>query len=301
MPRPVVPDTLGAVAARLRCPQCGAPLAPRDGTLTCARGHAFDLARHGYVALPPRRGKVARGDSSAMVAARAAFLDAGHYGPITRAVTAAARAAVAAPCDAVTVDGGLAVDVGAGTGHHLAALLDAFDAWHGLALDASRYALRRAVRAHPRIAAVVGDVWRELPLQDGAADLVLDVFAPRHGAEIARVLARGGALLVVSPTRRHLHPLVEALGMLRVDAEKAERVHAALAPHLTAVSGETVEFGMRLTHADVRALVAMGPTAHHLAADDLDRRVARLPEPVEVTASVRVETFRRGEGNAAAR
>src|SRR4051812_45643772 len=168
MPRPGVPDTLGAVSASLRCPHCAAPLAPRAGTLTCARGHVFDVARHGYVALSPPRGKVAEGDSAAMVAARAAFLDAGHYGPITRAVVAAARAAVA-PRDAVAVGGGLAVDLGAGTGHHLAALLDAFAPWRGLALDASRFALRRAARAHPRIAAVVCDVWRELPLQDGAA------------------------------------------------------------------------------------------------------------------------------------
>jgi 23S rRNA (guanine745-N1)-methyltransferase len=308
MPAWSVPDTLGAVAARLRCPHCGAPLAVSDRTLTCARGHAFDVARQGIVALLPPRGTVARGDSAAMVAARAAFLDAGHYAPITRALVAAAGgggpapgavAALAVPPNAA--GGRLVVDLGAGTGHHLAAVLDDLEGSHGVALDASRHALRRAVRAHPRIAAVVGDVWREIPVQDGAADLVLDVFAPRHGAEIARVLAPGGAFVVLSPTPSHLRALVDALGMVRVDADKEERVRATLTPHLTATASESIEFAMRLPHADARALVAMGPTAHHVDADELDRRLAALPEPVDVTASVRVDIFRPGQGITAAR
>jgi 23S rRNA (guanine745-N1)-methyltransferase len=55
---------------------------------------------------------------------------------------------------------GLVVDVGAGTGHHLAAVLDALTAHHGVALDVAKAAARRAARAHPRAAAVVCDVWR---------------------------------------------------------------------------------------------------------------------------------------------
>ena len=279
---------LAAVAGRLRCPNCGAPPAHAEQALECPAGHRFDIARQGYVALLPPRGRAAAGDTPAMVDAREAFLRAGHFVPITEAIAGAARAHLG-PGAA----GGTVVDVGAGTGYHLSALLDELEDWWGIALDASRPALRRAARAHPRIAAVACDVWQELPVQDGAADLVVDVFAPRNGAEIARVLAPRGALVVVTPTSRHLDRLVPALGMLSVDPGKAARLQASLSPHLEAVRRRHVEFPITLDHAGVRALVAMGPSAHHVGGDDVERRLARLPEPLHVTASVNVDTFTR--------
>ena len=86
------------------------------------------------------------------------------------------RAAVALERDRTAT----VLDVGAGTGHHLAAVLGALPEAHGIAFGASSAALRRAGRAHPRIAAVAGDVWREIPLLDATADLVTNVFAPRN-------------------------------------------------------------------------------------------------------------------------
>ena len=225
-----------------------------------------------------------------MVAARADFLGAGHYAPVTAAVSAAARAGMGQ----ATGSGGSVVDLGAGTGHHLAALLGELPGRQGIALDASRAALRRAARAHPRIAAVACDVWVELPLQDATADLVVDVFAPRNGPEIARVLSARGVLIVVTPTDRHLNELVPVLGMLAVDTDKQARVHATLSPHLSSASRRELEFDMALGHSDVEALVAMGPSAHHLGAEDIRRAIAKLPAEVGVTASVSVETFVRG-------
>jgi 23S rRNA (guanine745-N1)-methyltransferase len=224
-----------------------------------------------------------------MVAAREAFLGAGHFAPLTRALAEAAQEALPrAPAGLVAV-----ADAGAGTGRHLAGVLDALpDAW-GLALDASRPALRRALRAHPRIAAVVCDVWRELPLADGAAAVLLDVFAPRNGAEFARVLAPDGALVVATPTPRHLAALAGPLGLLDVDPEKPARLRAELGDHLVPVARREVEFELALGPDDVRALVAMGPSAHHVVPQVLDARVAALPARLRVGASVVVEVLRR--------
>jgi 23S rRNA (guanine745-N1)-methyltransferase len=274
---------LAAVAPHLRCPVCGGPLALDERALACPQGHRYDVARQGHVSLPAPRGRSAAGDPAAMVAARAAFLDAGYYAPIARAVADAARAA-GPPAQA------LVADLGAGTGYHLAAVLEALPRAHGIALDASRPALRRAARAHPRIAAVVCDVWRELPLQDAAADLVLDVFAPRNGGEIVRVLAPDGALIVVTPTPAHLRELVDRLGMLGVDPDKPARLQAELAP-LRAVDRRPVEFAMELGAGDAQALVAMGPSGHHLQPEDVRERLGG--GTAAVTASVTVETFRR--------
>jgi 23S rRNA (guanine745-N1)-methyltransferase len=277
------------VAGRLRCPNCAAPLSLAGRVLRCARGHAFDVARQGYVALaPPRRG-LAPGDSPEMVAAREAFLARGHP-----RVSAEARAA-ATPAGLIASAGGapLALDLGAGTGYYLAALLNDRPGWQGIALDASRPALRRAVRAHPQIAAVACDVWQELPVQDACADLLLNVFAPRNGPEIARVLTPGGALVVVTPTQSHLREIVDALGLLDVDADKQGRLHAALAPRLQSERRRELEFTMTLDHEQLRALVAMGPSARHLQPRQVAERLARLPQSMRVGASLLIETFRR--------
>jgi 23S rRNA (guanine745-N1)-methyltransferase len=49
---------------------------------------------------------------------------------------------------------------------------------------------------------------------------------------------------------------------------------------------------MSLSRNDVRAVVGMGPSAWHVAGPALAERIAALPEPVPVTASVVVATYR---------
>jgi 23S rRNA (guanine745-N1)-methyltransferase len=281
-------QALGDVADRLRCPNCAAPLELAGRVLQCARGHAFDVARQGYVALAPPRRKLAPGDSPDMVAARETFLATGHYRAIAEEIEAAVPADLSPPADGAP----LAVDLGAGTGYYLAALLGLRPGWRGVALDASRPGLRRAVRAHPRIAAIACDVWQELPVQDASAELVLNVFAPRNAAEIARILAPGGALVVVTPAPSHLRELVEELGLLDVGADKQQRLHTALGPRLAPVRRHELELTMTLDHDELRALVAMGPSAHHLDSQLLAERIAKLPRSVRVGASVAIETFR---------
>ena len=273
---------LADVLPYLTCPHCGADLAPAGTAVRCASGHGFDVARQGYVNLLAGRA-AADGDSAEMVAARAEFLDAGHYAPITRAVVEAAAGAT----------GGCVADLGAGTGHHLAAVLDADTSRVGLALEVSKPALRRAARAHPRLGAVGCDAWAALPVRAGAISVVLNVFAPRNTAELDRILAPDGVLVVVVPTTDHLAGLVADLGLLTVAPDKAQRVAEQLAPALSVSTQDPCEFELALSHADVLSLVGMGPSAWHIGPAALAQRVAALPEPVHTTASVVVTAFRR--------
>ncbi|MCX5212904.1 methyltransferase domain-containing protein [Kitasatospora sp. NBC_00240] len=267
----------------LACPHCGQELALGGRTLRCPAGHSFDLAKQGYVSLLAGDAHTGTGDTADMVSARTDFLAAAHYRPIADAL---ADAAVAAAPE------GLVADLGAGTGYYLAHVLDALPGNPGAALDISKFALRRAARAHPRIGAVVCDAWRPLPLRDASAGLVLNVFAPRNGPEIRRALRPGGTLLLVSPTSRHLRELVGALGLLSVDEDKQRRIEEKLGPYLAPAERREVEFPMRLSAADVRTVVAMGPSAWHTDREQLDARLAELSDPVEVTASVTVAAYR---------
>jgi 23S rRNA (guanine745-N1)-methyltransferase len=120
---------------------------------------------------------------------------------------------------------------------------------------------------------------------------LLDVFAPRNGAEFHRVLRPGGTLLVVTPTAEHLRELVGPLGLLNVDAEKPSRVAASLSAWFVPVAEQRLERSLRLTHAEVRALVGMGPSAWHTDPAALTARIAALPTPTVVTASVHLRRF----------
>jgi 23S rRNA (guanine745-N1)-methyltransferase len=264
-----------AVLPYLRCPNCRSPLTDAGAALRCKRGHSFDIARQGYAALLPG-GTPHTGDSAAMVGDRAEFLSAGHYTFLADALAAAAETAMP---DVRA----LVVDAGTGTGYYLARVLDALPGTVGVGLDVAKPALRRAARAHPRAAAVLADLWRRLPLADGCAGLVLDVFAPRNGAEFRRILHPDGVLLVVTPAAEHLAELVGAFGLIRVDRDKAGRLGASLDAHFTATSTTTLRHAMRLSGHEVRTLIGMTPSARHVPLADLDTPARTVTAAVDLT------------------
>jgi 23S rRNA (guanine745-N1)-methyltransferase len=262
----------------LRCPVCSAALRVAPGALRCANGHSFDVARQGYVDLSAGR-LTHPGDTAEMISARQALLAAGHFRVLTKALVAAVGDR--AP--------GLVVDVGAGTGQHLAALLSARPDDLGIAVDVSKPALRRAARAHPRLGAVRADAWRGLPVADARADVVLDVFAPRSGPEFHRILRPDGVLVVATPAPEHLGELVETLDLVRVDPAKSERLSAALEPWFVREDEERCRWPLRLSADEARAAVAMGPSAWHT---DLERLADLVSGPTTVTAAVDVSRWR---------
>lgn len=287
--RPALAAALGVLA----CPQCGGALTAGDdsgrpaGPVRCARGHAFDVARQGYLSLLTGAG--ARGlhaDDADMVASRHRVQAGGILAPVADALVAALREAGPPP--------GALVDIGGGTGYYAAACLEACaseSTTHdsvrlGVCLDLSRYAARRAARAHPRLAGVVADAWARLPVRDRGASIALCVFAPRNPAEFARVLAPGGVLAVVTPRAGHLAGLADAEGGLRVDPDKTERLAAQLAGW-TRVVAHHVDEVVTVDGPTAADLLLMGPAAWHVDRAALRRRLAERP-PVETRLAVDV-------------
>ncbi len=260
---------MNPLAGWLTCPTCDAALEPEERRLACPAGHGFDLAKQGYVNLLGHAAP-ANADTPAMLDARARFLAAGHYAAITEATTAAL-----AGCRRI-------VEVGAGTGHYLAAALEALPEARGLATDVSPAAARRAARCHPRAGAIVADTWAHLPLRDGTADAVLCVFAPRNMEEFRRVLSPGGRLVVVVPQTGHLAELRARHGLLDVASDKAAGLTRR--PGWTLTAETSVVSRLDLSSGAVADLIAMGPNAFH----GLPERVA----PAMVTLAVSMLVLR---------
>ncbi len=266
----------------LRCPLCQFDLEPESRIWRCAAGHAYDVARQGYVNLTAGRA-VHTGDTAAMLDARDAVLRAGHLDVVTDGILQLLADGLPA---------GALVEVGAGTAHHLGRVRRALGERHGIALDAAVPAAKRAARADPGwTTAVVADVWQPWPLRDGSTAAVLIVFAPRHHAEAARVLTPGGSMVVATPAPAHLRELREPLGLLAIEPGKDERLRAAAAPHLDLADVREVTDRRTLGHAEVAAIATMGPSGFHLDADDLRQRVAALPPRVDVTVAVTLTRF----------
>jgi 23S rRNA (guanine745-N1)-methyltransferase len=276
---------------------CGERLAVRSlaaegsrRSLACGAGHSFDAARQGYFNLLVGKGTVFEADSADMVAARFNFLDAGHYRPLADAVSDAVLARVR-PGTPFTV-----LDSGTGTGHYLRIVLDdvrqVTDDCTAVALDISKFALRRAARLNPEAVNLACDVWQPLPVADAAVDVVTVIFAPRNAAEFARVLHPDGRLVVVTPRAGHLASLAALAGMLSIEDQKDARLAESLAPYFLAESARDVDIRMMLTPSEMADLAFMGPAGHHLDRAAIAAKLDTREPGSEVNALFRVTVFR---------
>jgi len=110
------------------------------------------------------------------------------------------------------------VDVGCGEGT-LTAQLFAARAVDVVGIDLSVRAIRLAARAAPQWTWIVANADRSLPLSTGTVLLAVSIFGRRPVAELSRVLAPEGTLLVVVPGEDDLIELREAAqgGARRLD------------------------------------------------------------------------------------
>ena len=261
----------------LACPQCGTPMQlPTPGTVGCATGHRFDIARQGHANLLTRPAPV-NADTAAMVEARLRHLARGHHDAVRELL--------------VERSGRTVLDAGCGPGWYLAALPEDTGV---VGLDLSVAAVRRAARAHRHVGALVTDLRERLPLVDGAVDTVWSVFAPRPVSELVRVLAPGGSLLVVLPAPDHLVELVETGIVIGQQPAKEDRLVSQFAGVLEPTDRQVTRTTIPADPDVVADLVAMGPSAHHRPAGApvrTDPMVGGLPDTV--TVSLVLYEFRR--------
>jgi 23S rRNA (guanine745-N1)-methyltransferase len=193
---------------------CHQPLSREERRYVCVNGHAFDIARSGYVNLlqPQDRRSLSPGDTPDAAAARRRFLDRGFASPLVDAIVAAADPR---PGDAL-------LDVGCGEGHHLAA----FGQGPELILcgiDISVPAIDLAARRDPDSLWIVANADRFLPWPDASFDLVTSITARMNPAEFRRVLRPGGRALIALPGADDLIELREAILGDAVERDRSGR------------------------------------------------------------------------------
>lgn len=225
---------------------CGEELARGPRAWRCPRGHSFDVAREGYVNLlqPGDRRSRAAGDSRAAVSARWRLEERGVGVELAAAIEERVRALAPRA-------GAPALDVGAGTGLVLERLAAScgLDGW---ALELSAAAAELGARRRPGLSWVVANADRALPFADATFPLVVSCAGPKNPAEMRRVLAPGGALLVAVPAP---DDLIELRAILAGEGRRTDRAERAL-----------THFGEHFACAD-RALVT---TRRWLRRDEID-------------------------------
>jgi 23S rRNA (guanine745-N1)-methyltransferase len=261
---------------------CGLPLERAESALSCGRGHAFDLAREGYVNLlqPQDRRSRQPGDSREVVASRRALLDAGHEAPFVEAlcVTVAAAGLPA---------GAAALDLGCGEGTHLAAIVTAASV-EGHGLDISVPAIRAAAKRHPTLRWVVGNADRGLPFAPRSFALVTRLTSRSNAEELRRVVAPGGVVIVAVAGDDDMVELREAVLGEGLRRDRLQRVTADLAGAFELVERRTVRWTARLSGDEARDALA----ATYRGARAAQRDRAQALGDTSVTLSRELATYR---------
>ena len=181
---------------------CHLPLIREERRFVCPRGHAFDIARSGYINLlqPQERRSRNPGDSEEAVAARRRFLDRGHAEPLLAAIrgmiSTRHREQSEGPLSrrsfavSAAQDDGDILDAGCGEGYYLGSL------GRGSGIDISTTATDLAARRYPKCEWIVANADRFIPYADASFDLVMSITGRMNAAEFRRVLRDGGLLLV---------------------------------------------------------------------------------------------------------
>ena len=276
------------IIGALRCPHCkGALSLVENGctSLVCdgIKRHCFDLSSSGYVnfASPSQSGG---GDSPEAVKAREEFLALGFYDPIREAIYQSALE---------YGKGGLLVDAGCGEGYYSQRMGEGFSVFGA---DISKSAVNTAAKRAKREGA--GNVFYsvasvfELPVKDGAASVITNIFAPCAESEYKRILADDGVLVAAYAGEDHLIGLKEVL----YDSVRKNQERADMPVRMQLAAERRVSFDIELEGSEnIKRLFAMTPYYWRTSSADAQKLYGldRLKTKVDVIVAVYKKTTER--------
>ena len=170
-------------------------------SLVCENNHCFDIAKEGYVHLLPVNKMHSRvpGDTKEMVNARREFLSAGYYKLFSDKLNELVMK--------YAFDGCEIVDAGCGEGYYTENMRRCLKEHNVganiLGFDISKSAVRFAAKSDKESEYAVASIF-DIPISDGKADIVTNIFAPIVEAEFCRILKSSGVLIIAVPGEYHL-------------------------------------------------------------------------------------------------
>ncbi len=196
----------------LACPIDGQRLECKGKQWLCNQGHAYDIARQGYVNLLPVQHKRTKhpGDSKAMVLARARFLNTGIYEQIADTLAEITYSQLSEDQDSCLMD------AGCGEGYYLDYVFQYLKKrnYSGAAsfvgMDISKEAIHEAAKRNKQISWIVGTN-RQPAIEAGSVNIILCVFGFHSFEGFNKILKPGGRLILVEPGADHLIELRETI------------------------------------------------------------------------------------------
>lgn len=231
----------------------------RGGSLLCPKGHCYDLSRYGDVNFAPEKRESFY--TKALFESRARVFAAGVFDPVIAAIDEALAAHLPQGRCAVLVD------AGCGEGFYTRRVLEGTPMTR-IGFDLCKEAVRLAARGGRDASFFVGDL-ANIPLGDGCADVLLDVFTPANYAQFARVLRPGGLLVKLAPRAGYLAELREAArGLLRRGEHDGAPVEQYAQKHMALLDRREITYTLPVDAALAADLARMTPM---LAGIDVDR------------------------------
>lgn len=277
-------------AHNLACPIDGEPLGARDKQLVCAQGHAFDVARQGYVNLLPVQHKRSKqpGDSKEMIKARAQFLNSGFYAPVANKLAEIIVAQIADGKESCLMD------AGCGEGYYFDSVFNTLRDSEGdsdvafIGLDISKPAIVEAAKINKQITWLVGTN-RQPPVTPDSIDIILCVFGFQSFDGFNKVLKTGGKVILVEPGPDHLK---ELRAILYTDVRKSDPPDISYAEELGFFmrDRQQLQFSTGLINNEqINNLLVMTP--HLYRANQAGREAAAGLQELDLTVDVVFRTL----------
>lgn len=226
-------------------------------SLVCSQGHAFDMAKQGYINLTTRP-VPSLYDQELFAARRSIITGSRLYAPMHETIARMIANRIGVPAS-----GGLVVDMGCGEGSHLQEVVNRLGHpdWRGLGIDLSKEGVRMAARQYGNGLWLVSDL-AQAPLRDQSAQVILNLLSPANYQEFKRIRAPEGVIVKVVPGAHYLRELREALhadGKHR-DYSNAKTV-TLFRRHFPRMEVVHLKCQRRLETEELRDLVRMSPLA----------------------------------------
>ncbi|WP_255377279.1 putative RNA methyltransferase [Listeria sp. ILCC797] len=264
-------ERISAAVDAFRCPICASPCHfVRPLTLKCGTGHAFDVAKPGYLFLLPHGVKTKY--EQGLFEARKRLIETGFFDGLTAQIVPLINRFNKAEIQMV--------DAGSGEGSHLAHLLAQSEKKvRAFGFDIAKEGVRQAARDYGEAIWAVADL-ANMPLQTGQTDVILNILSPASYQEFARILTDDGILIKVMPETNYLTEL--RAFFYEENTYSNERVHERFKETFTILHEERITYERKLNRVELTDLMEMTPLGWHITEEKKAALLQKTPQKITV-------------------